>query len=834
MSAGALDSQTASRRPPRVRPLVLLLAAYCAGVVLARYCPQHFVWWWTLSATASVLWLAAWLLRRDGLAVVFLLLAVLAGGAAWLRVTWNHFDRDELALWAGEALRPTVVEGVVVAGPRRLPAPPPNPMRTIPEGEKTAFELQVGRVRDGERWRRAAGCAVLLVDGEAPAPKIGDRLRVFANLSAPSRVENPGQFDYAAHERASRRTSLLRAADPDSIVILERGSWWRPAWWLEVVRDRGKQLLRRYVGPRQSGLAIALLLGAREDLDREQTEDFFAAGAIHLLAISGLHVGILALGVWGLGRIGLLSRRRTLVCVILLVAAYAVLTGARPPVVRAAVLIGVFCGARLLGRPASSFNVLALAGFVVLALSPAQLFHAGTQLSFLAVATLLVVGRWFAPRPPSDPLDQLVARTRPWPVRAARSLAIGALKLWLVSMLVWLVAAPLVMHQFHLLAFSALALNPLLWLPIAAALFSGFGVMVFGAIFPPLGQACGAVCAASLDLVCWMLREANVVPAGHMWVAGPNQFWMFGTYALLAACVLLPLPRARRHWYAAIGCVWLAVGLFSAGPSRWPLPGERALHCTFVSVGHGTSVLVELPDGRTLLYDAGTLSSPHSAAQAISGVLWSRGLEHLDAVVISHADADHYNALPELLERFSIGAVYVSPVMFRDDSPALDALRRKIDEAGVPLREVSSLDRFATPPEYHLEVLHPLPQGVAGSDNANSIVLLVEYDGRRILLPGDLETPGLEDVLAEQPLDTNVAMAPHHGSGRSNPSGFAAWSTPEFVVISGGHSSMSAEVRQAYEQSGAEVLHTAEVGAVRIRIAPGEEIEVRSWREGPW
>lgn len=834
MSVGAADNDRSTAGGPRARPLVLLLAAFCAGILVGRWWPLHVVLWWTAAWSSSVLWLAVRRFRRDAVAAAFVVLAVAGVGGAWLRVCWNHFDRHELSLSATEDARPAVVEAIVRVGPRRRRAPPPNPMRTIPQGEQTEFELWATRIRNGARWQPVTGRAVLLVDGAAVVPQVGDRVRVFAALSKPSPADNPGQFDFAAHERAARRTSLLRAGDPESIVILQRGGWRQPGRWLQRVRDGGKQLLERYVGPRRAGLAAALLLGAREDLDREQTDDFFATGAIHLLAISGLHVGILSLGVLALGRIGLLPRRATLVAVVLLVAAYAVLTEGRPPVVRAAVLITAFCAARLLGRPASSFNVLALAGFVVLAISPGQLFSAGAQLSFLAVATLLVCGRWFVEKPPEDPLDRLIAHARPWPHRAARRFAVGVFRLFLVSAVVWLVALPLVLHQFHLAAWSALVLNPLLWLPIAAALFAGFGVMLFGAWLPPLADACGAVCAWSLDLVGWMLHEARFLPGSHAWLAGPGRGWTLGFYGLLALCVLLPRFPNHRWWCAAAISVWLAVGAI------WPLDGwlsigsQRRLHCTFIAVGHGTSVLVELPDGKTLLYDAGTLGSPQAGARAVSGVLWSRGVAHLDAVILSHADADHYNALPGLLERFSVGCVYVSPVMFRDDSEALDALQAKIGEAGVPLREVSSLVRFRTPPEYRLEVLHPLPQGVAGRDNANSIVLLVEYAGRRILLPGDLESPGLEDVLSEEPLDCDVVMAPHHGSAKSNPAGFAAWSTPEVVVISGGHGGESAVVRAAYEQSGAKVLHTAEVGAVRITARPGKKLKVHAWRLDAW
>jgi competence protein ComEC len=121
-----------------------------------------------------------------------------------------------------------------------------------------------------------------------------------------------------------------------------------------------------------------------------------------------------------------------------------------------------------------------------------------------------------------------------------------------------------------------------------------------------------------------------------------------------------------------------------------------------------------------------------------------------------------------------------------------------------------------------IEVLHPPAKGVFGSDNANSLVLLVEYAGRRLLLPGDLESPGLEDLLAEEPLDCDIIMAPHHGSVRSDPTGFALWSRPEFVVVSGSHEFEERGsvfvVKDSYRARGAEVFHTAEVGAVRFEL----------------
>ena len=244
------------------------------------------------------------------------------------------------------------------------------------------------------------------------------------------------------------------------------------------------------------------------------------------------------------------------------------------------------------------------------------------------------------------------------------------------------------------------------------------------------------------------------------------------------------------------------------------------MDCTFLSVGHGAAVVVELPGGRTMLYDAGRLGSPAYASRTVSNFLWSRGITYLDAVVISHADADHYNALPELLDRFSIGAIYVSPVMFDHPNEAVRALQTSIVDSGVPIREVWSGDRLASGGDAVVEVLHPPRRGVLGSDNANSVVLAIEYQGRRILLTGDLEPPGLNDVMAELPYDCDVVLTPHHGSAFSDPPGFAAWSSPEWAVVSGGARDRLESVATAYALRGCRVLHTATSGAVRGDCGP--------------
>jgi competence protein ComEC len=158
-------------------------------------------------------------------------------------------------------------------------------------------------------------------------------------------------------------------------------------------------------------------------------------------------------------------------------------------------------------------------------------------------------------------------------------------------------------------------------------------------------------------------------------------------------------------------------------------------------------------------------------------------------------------------------------------------LEDAIRAAGVPIRQVWAGDRLRVGPQVTVEILHPPREGVLGSDNANSITLAVEYGGRRLLLPGDLESPGIEGVMAELPYDCDVLLAPHHGSRRSDPPGFAAWSTPDWVVISGGGGDDVRQVVQTYERAGAEVLRTSKRGTVHFSVHDGS-IKMASWREG--
>ncbi|MEX2306373.1 MAG: ComEC/Rec2 family competence protein [Pirellulales bacterium] len=868
---GALSPLPAPRSllvSPSYQPLVTVLFSVAAGIVLDRYSPatEQTTWfavWWCLAVCSLAVWWWAWRRRRDTLAAWPLLAAAAFAAASWHDARWHLFERHELARYADYEPAPACIFAVAREMPERVPAPEPSPLRAIPGSERSRLTIDVVSIRDGKTSRPAAGRCQLAVEGHLLGVRPGDRLRVFGQLAAPSPPLNPGEFDFAAHGRADRQLTRVRSSAPECVSVIHRSSGRGPANFLEAVRVAGKRIVRSYVGPDRAGLANAVLLGAREALRAEETLPYLLTGTIHVLVVSGLNVAILAAGLFFLIQLGVVSRRAGLALIMLVVVAYAIVAESQPPVVRAAVFAVLVCIAAWNGRPIAPFNTLAATGLVVLAINPGDLFRPGPQLSFLAVATLIWIGNrgGLIPSGPSDWVERMFAADQPWYVhslvrwgrnvgwlggppdrleqmiaaarpRYVRSLIwCGGTVRWLVyaSLVVALTTLPLVLHRFHVGSPIAVLISPVVWVVVFVAMWSGFVLLSIGWLIPPVAVGCGAVCNLSLAGLDGLVQWADSVPAGHFWAAGPAWWWVLGFYLGLMLVMVRGRTLAPRRWHVAVLCAWIVVGIVPSLARTW---SRDALECSFVAVGHGACVVLEAPTGETVVYDAGALGAPEYATQTIASYLWHRGIRRIDGLVISHADVDHYNAVPGLLERFRVGAVYVSPMMFDvvgETGGGPEVLRNAIRTAGVPIREIWSGDRLRVGSDLTVHVLHPPRLGVVGTDNANSITLAVEFQGRRFLLPGDLESPGLEDVMAELPYDCDVLLAPHHGSRRSDPPGFAAWSTPEWVVISGGGSDEVGPVVQTYEDSGAYVMRTSERGVVRFSMGPGG-LKMASWR----
>ncbi|MFN9880765.1 MAG: ComEC/Rec2 family competence protein [Planctomycetota bacterium] len=783
--------------------------------------------WLALAGIATAVWLGLHLARRTRVASVFLLSAWLACGGAWHFLWWHGYPSTEIGLSASVVGGPAAVEVRVVGEPRRMALAEPSLFDARPSEPRTLVPCRVESVRAGDVWEPRSGNLDLYVRAEWREVNAGDRLRVVGELAAVAPSRNPGEFEFASHFRGQRKLAVLFADDPASIEILSRGQrWWerlRANW-----RSGLDNVIWQLVPSEYAGLASGVLLGNRQQIAAEQRDRFMLSSTVHVLSISGLHVGILAGLLFAMLRLGFLPRQVCLWGVILLVLLYAWLVEFSPPVTRAAVLICLFCASRLTGQNGFSLNLLAVAGLVVLFLNPTDLFNVGAQLSFLAVASMIAAETYRAPSP--APLDQLILATRSWPVRMLTWLRGEVVDAFWVSAVIWLLAAPLVAAQFRLVSPIGLLVNPLILLPMAGAMYCGMGVLLLGWWLPSLGAAAGWACGGCLGLMLWLVDWSILIPGGYAWTTAPAGWSLFLFYAGAWLLFLKPAIRVGGWWLLLAYLAWWAFAW--ALPQSW----ERArtvrnagdFELTLVDVGHGLSTLVRLPDGRHLLYDAGSFGSSAFGLRSVAALLWERGIEHLDAVILSHADLDHFNALPELCRRFSIGTVYVSRQMWEHDSPAVQGLFAILREQQVKIAQLEAGDVLQTSFDCELACLGPPASGTGDGDNSDSVVLAISAGERRVLLTGDLEGAGLELLLRGPRLTCDVLVAPHHGSLGSLPAVLAAWSRPSLVLVSCSERRLDRESARQFEAAGAKVLATGELGAISVRFFP-ERLEYTSW-----
>jgi competence protein ComEC len=831
---------TADSAPPRTPYRPLAWIAVAAGLGIAADLALHsrleaslFAVWWIGAAAALVCAEYAGRLRRESIAFTALLAAIGGAGAAWHHHCWNEFPAGDLGRFAAEEPQPTCITGVLTDRVKISPPADRSPLRALPAQTMSEATLKVEKIRDGAGWRTAGGVTRLRVAGELQGVAVGDRVTVFAQLGRPLPPLNPGEYDWQAHERRFRRNSELYCDHIRCVTVVSDAPSNAYDSWLASIRGWCERQLTANVPTRDAPLVLATLLGDQERLSESTKDAFLNTGAIHLLVVSGAHVALLAGIVWWIVQGTPLSNGWRLTMMIVTVVVYALIVGLQPSVTRATILTMMTLAALFIGRTPSMGNVLGLAALAVFALNPCELFRAGTQFSFLAVAVLFVLSQWEWRGEPRDPLQRMIVAHYSWPRRLMRRTRQAIVALTISSLVVGVAMAPLVAYHFHIVTPAGILLTPLAGPLIAIALAAGLGVVTIGWLLPPLGWGLGWLCGWSLHLAELLVQFAAELPGSFFYTPGFPGWWLLAFYGVAALWVAIPRWRPAWHWQTTTALIWFAVGYASIGFGRVE---PNALRVTFLAMGHGTCTVLELPSGQTILYDAGSLGSPIAATKSISAFLWSRGIYHLDAVVLSHADVDHYNAMPGLLERFPIGVVYVSPMMFdpvatRGDLTAPNFLRDTLANASIPMREIWMGDRLRTDDaEVTIEVHHPTREGLMARDNANSLLLAVEYAGRRILLPGDLESPGIEQVIADPPLDCDILLAPHHGSPLSDPPGFAAWCTPEWVVFSGGDRDRTTLSQHSYQQAGAVVRHTAASGAIGFTLQRQAAVKLATFR----
>jgi competence protein ComEC len=652
-------------------------------------------------------------------------------------------------------------------------------------------------------------------DPPAAPPRAGEAWRLRVSLRGPRGLSNPGGLDYEQWLFEQGIGALGYVRNSASNLRLADGGerFWSAAVWRRELHGRLAAVL---AGSEVAGLMEALTLGVDDSISPRQWEVLRRTGTVHLIAISGSHIGLIAAlafaaAQWLCTCLGLARWPPPAVAAFAAFAAagfYSALAGFSIPTQRALIMVGVAMGAVVLRRNFSPLRVLATALLAVVLYDPMAVLAPGCWLSFGAVALIAyaTAARVGSPQSASSASVDL-PRAR----RSSRLRRLAAPLRWLGG----LIRKASVLLKINW--FTAFGLAPLLFLffkqvSLVSPLANLLAVPVLGAVLMPLCLA-GALLlpvapetgAALLKLGEWLLMGFWPVLKGlsawpwAQWTRADPPLWTFPP-ALLGALLLLAPHGIPARW---LGVVLLLPAL--AARVERPLPG--AFRLALLDVGQGLATVVETRH-RVLVFDTGARLGPDfdMGSAVVEPYLRQRGVRAIDLLVVSHGDNDHSGGARSLFELLPVAAVYTS---------APERL------AGLPVAPCYEGQHWRWD-GVDFDMLGPL--GADGKENDRSCVLRVRGARGSALLTGDIERAA-ENRLAERygaGLGSDILVVPHHGSDTSSTMRFLEAVRPRYALIPAGHLNRFGFPRPAvlarYAAIGAATLNTAEAGAIEILV----------------
>ena len=778
---------------PRERPRHLSLAALAVGLALAE-------------APLEVTLLAAALLAA-ALNLARAPRTALAAGAAILLGALAGDSRLATIDGAGERLRP----GDRIEGRAHMLGPP----RPGPFGSSAEVRMVSGRAVRAKFLARLPPRARL-----PPGAGAGTELRVSGSLREPKPPAEPDGFDLGAYLRRRGVAGELRA-DTAVATGRRRGGL---AGLVDGARRRGERSIAAAMERGPAALARGMVLGQDELVDPATKDDFRASGLAHLLAVSGQNVMLLAaLALPLLAAAGLPPSAR-IAATVALIALYVPLAGAGPSLQRAGVMGAASLVALAAARPASRWYALLLAACTTLAFNPRATADPGWQLSFAAVAGILLL----AP-PVRDALGGL-----------PRALAEGVA----ITIAATIATAPLLAHHFGTLSLAGLPANvlalpivaPIMWLGllrVAVGQVPGLEApnRLLGLLLEPLLGILGALATAFAQIPG---TQATLPLSSRMGV--PVAYAALGGLVLLAHRALVR-SDTRRHsaagaWRrmnvrrrAAIVAALAAVAALTlARLTAAPSPPDR-LTVTFLDVGQGDATLIQHPDGSAVLFDGGPPEG------RVARLLRQAGVRRLSALVMTHASRDHHGGLAEVVQRFP-----VDTLLYNADGPADRDFRGVVAAAR---RKRTRLVKATAPMEMHAGALTirvlsppPLPRGPPPEDpNPRAVVAVVSAGGFDLLLSADAESEALAPLTLP---DVDAMKVPHHGSGDPGLPLVLERLRPEVAAIEVGENNTYGHPHpatlNALRQAQVSTYRTDRNGNVELTVAGGEmsvEVERR-------
>jgi competence protein ComEC len=742
-----------------------ILLAFAAGVALVQWMPGLPQPLWAL-LLLPIAWLWRWQWLRP--------LVALAVGVSW-GVLQGY--------WMLQHQLPTDLEGVDLVVKGQVVSLPVQRQGLV------RFELEPDRLLLS--GNELALRKLRLSWYSAPVQvKAGQRWRLKVRLKRPAGLNNPAGFDYAQwlFTQGIDATGYVRA-DPDNRLL-------KPAQWYLSLHSLRERLASRIDDHLDVGVAAAVIkalsLGDRRGLERDAWRVFSRTGTNHLIAISGLHVGLVTAWLWFLAqwswrrsaRLSLRfpAQRAGAIFAILGAVIYAALAGFSLPTQRALLMIVVALGGVALAQPVRPVRSLSLALFLVIVLDPLAPMAVGFWLSFGAVALILLVLSGRLAR--GSRLSQLV--------RVQLAISLGLMPLLLLHFGEASVISPLVnllMVPWFSLVLVPMSLIGLLLLPLPTVAGYWYGALQL-------------ITDQTIQLLIWLAGQPMAtLQLAHL------PAWL--TLAALFGALLLLLPG---------GMPGRSLGLLLIAPLLWvesPRPKHGEYRFTLLDVGQGLACVIET-QRHTMVYDTGPVyaSGFSTSEAALLPYLAKRKQSRIDRLFVSNGDRDHAGGVA------AVEAALDVTERISGDPQALKGFRSCV--AG----ERWSWDGV------HFQVLHPPPSTRFSKANDRSCVVHVTNGHWSLLLPGDIEREAERSLLAQAgpQLKADILVAPHHGSATSSSHAFVQAVRPSWVIFSTGYRNRygfpRSEIVSRWQAAGAVTLNSAQTGAVEFHVygdqrAPG-------------
>lgn len=678
----------------------------------------------------------------------------------------------------------------------------------------TSFYLKLTEAETTRGWAKVTGIVRVQVNEPILDLNIGDRIEAYCRLSRFKAASNPGQFriiDYMARRNVYIAANIKSS---DAVTVLAHGD----SGAFVKLKRRIRQIAARAVlsdadfEKNNAGLLEALLLGRRGNIDAKTYRTFEKTGLLHFISLSGLHLGILAAVVWWFCRMfGLLKRARAVVC-IAVVALFLMVVPPRAPTVRAAIICFVFCLAEIFRRRPEPVNSLSLAAVILLLMRPTNLFNVGWQLSFASVLGILL----FSPMLYGFLKDKLIPQSlrQSWLMKLWSS----ALAVFSTGFTAWLGGAGILLYYFY-------TINPLtsIWTVIvfpliAVVLILGFLKAVVWFLLPTLSAGLALVLQWLSNALIWAVDMLSRVEFGRLLVGKVSLPVVTGYYILLIALGWVLWQNSRIKKVVIVITILLVISFVGAVELNDWWQNELVLTC--LDIGHGQAVVLQRPK-HCFIFDAGSQYNRDIGRRIVRPFLRHEGIDSIDAIIISHDDVDHINGIPEIVADHKIKGVYATRAFTKkaEDYGAARYLNYCLNNEDVKIELLP--EKLETVNDTAVKILWPdvnTSLNDSLSDNDKSVVSLITFAGKRILICSDIESYAQQKLFERfENLSADVVIAPHHGSLNTMSENFLERLGAEYVICSCGRRQYQ-KLQNVDRNVEEEWFYTYHHGAVTVKI----------------